>query len=840
MPLQTHCRPRMGAANSTSRPHSNQSTPLLPNECLLLVLRQCDGSTLKNARLASKTLARLSEPLLWRTLRLIPNTDCLACIGDVLRRSSIACHVQNVIYDASWEYLIDDFRIKSDKIAIDEKASAVSGGNVPSIKVLRQAILAQIKAGEDGAAEVAYLTKFLRNLSNLHELTVKESFTTFEALDCMPHYYQKVCKDAGVPNSELRLSGGLGPADTGHSHTRNMLLAAYSIDRDFDIVDLRSVSWHTFFRMPIDAKQPPTHDFRIRKEMFRKIKQLDLSFRGSPSRDFETNLKPLRDLLKSCDSLESLYLSFTNLINRRYSTDNRSFSYLSPLISDSRLKPLMPQLREMYLNSVFCTEHDLVHFLANHASTLRHVSLSNISLLKNDLSDNRGCWVQVIKFMKALLSLNTVYFSGWLSNGGRQIWHVSEDAADDDRLRPAVIRYLTNKNIQDCPLDHVAIRADHEDLEKPRSGWHEGDWTWTMTYASYKSRGEQTHSGAQLFSKNVAIDADDWAIANPHLWKNPYKKTYPSYLEPYPSKKTSPNSSSWSWSDYGPATTWPADSKKGKQKAVAANSTTTMWGDWSTHHHDDAFFFDAPPTWDAPPPVQAAHSSSSGNESPHSASSQGSESNEASSFANVDPGYQEDEEIVVDFSAEPPAAPTDVDASWINAPLVTNEPKTCWNDWGAADWAPSSISKGSTATSTNGVAKLDKDTVHSTNSYTYAHSWDWAPPSNSVKAPDNWPKKQAVGTSSSHHNYTQHQIQQYSQVKADQLAFKNAMEEAQLKAQQSLQHQIQQNALHHEKQKAPKSSPPAFGSGPMFGYQFTQGSGSEMKASAFTEVFDGN
>ena len=649
----------MGSSNSTAA----GSTPLLPRECLLLILRQCEGSTLKNARLASKSFASIAEPLLWRNLRLVPNADCISSVNQLIRQSRIAYHVQNVIYDAAWEYLIDDFRIKCEKPEIRDRPCSTPGkGHLSCGKILKQAVENQIRAGEDGTIELAYLNKVLKVLPNLREITVKESFSTYESSSCMPHYYQQVSKESGLPLSDIRTAGAFAPVDTNHSHTRNFIHAAFSTERDFDAIDLRAISWHTFFRSSIDASQPQVHDFRIRKELFSKVKQLDLSFRGHPSRDYEVNLKPLRELLKSCEKLENLYLSFTNIINnRRYTNDNRSFSYIAGLLGDHRsVRPLIPRLRDLFLSSVFCTQQDLIHFLAIHAATLRHVSLSNVSLLRNETKDARGCWVQVFKGMKSLLHLESVYFSGWLSNGGRQVWHVSEDASDNSRLRPAVIKFITDSSVKDCPLDHVAIAGDHEDVEKPPSGWAEGDWTWTMTYTSSKTRGEQTHSGSELFTKDVPLDSDDWAIANPHFWKSPYKHSYPSCPEPYPSKKTSPNSSTWSWTDHDSIASWPAPIKKGKQKVPSTSSSA--W-DWTQPPSAiDPFYFGvASESWDAPPGIESQQStdlSKVGDTSPQSSSSSHeSVSQGTSSSPNAESLFPED--VIVDFPdfGTPPPPP---------------------------------------------------------------------------------------------------------------------------------------------------------------------------------------
>jgi hypothetical protein len=557
----------MGSSHSSVDGSATGRVPELPNECLLLILQHCPGSTLKNARCASKTFARLAEPLLWRDLRLVPNLDALGSIKQLVKHSNIACYVQNLIYDTSWEHVIEEFRSKAEKPALKEKNSPTHGKEKYSCsKVLLHAVRNRIKSGEDAAAEVACLTPFLLALPNLRELTIKESITNFEPSTNMPFFYRRVCRDAAILPSEIKGSSVVAPLGSNASHTRNFLLAAYSTGHKYEYINLEAVSWHTFFRPPLDVNQgTQTLDFKVRQILFSGLKQLDISFKGSPSRDAESNLVPLRDLLKSCERLEGLSLSFSSLVNRRYANDHRSFSFLAPLLWPCHSnRPLLPRLKDLFLNSLFCTPKDLMQLLVMHSSTLKHVSLSDVSLLRNELSDSRGCWVQVIKDMKTLLKLQTVYFSGWLSNGGRQVWNVSQDAAESDRLRPRVIRYLLDDTVRVCPLDHVAIRPDAEDVEKPKHGWPEGDWTWTMISTSTRSR-DQTLSGSQMFSKNVPLNSDGWALANPHFWKTPYQKTPKEYKpkgyyknHPFAkgSKKFTATTLSDPWSDLGTSTSW--------------------------------------------------------------------------------------------------------------------------------------------------------------------------------------------------------------------------------------------------------------------------------------------
>jgi hypothetical protein len=615
---------QMGSSHSCAYSSPTGRVPELPNECLLLILQHCPGTTLKNARCASKTFASLAEPLLWRDLRLVPNLDALGSIKQLVKHSNIACYVQNLIYDTSWEHVIDEFRSKAEKPNLRAKNSPAPGKERYSCsKVLLHAVRNRIKSGEDAAAEVACLTPLLLALPNLRELTIKESITNFEPTANMPFFYRRVCRDAALLPSEIKGSAAVTPLGSNASHTRNFLLAAYSTGHKYHYIDLEAVSWHTFFRPPLDVNQgTQTLDFKVRQILFSGLKQLDISFKGSPSRDAESNLVPLRDLLKSCERLEGLSLSFSSLVNRRYANDHRSFSFLAPLLWSSHdNRPLLPRLKDLFLSSLFCTPKDLVQLLVMHSSTLKHVSLSDISLLRNELSDSRGCWVQVMKDMKTLLRLQTVYFSGWLSNGGRQVWNVSQDAAESDRLRPRVIRYLLDDNVQVCPLDHVAVRPDAEDVEKPVHGWSEGDWTWTMISASTRTR-DQTLSGSQMFSKTVPLDSDGWALANPHFWKTPYQKTPKAYkisTVPKGSKKSSSNLSD-PWSDWGASSSWmDVDWSVAKEWTVSKGSQSS--DQWDVVDVGDSNSFGFPPVpLPGTPSISQSSASSAGSSNGNSPS----------------------------------------------------------------------------------------------------------------------------------------------------------------------------------------------------------------------------
>lgn len=255
---------------------------------------------------------------------------------------------------------------------------------------------------------------------------------------------------------------------------------------------------------------------------------------------------------------------FSEPARRRGPHDHHSNSVLGLILGrGSSIKPLLPSLKALYLLHMSIPQQDLARFLSMHTSSLRLLCLGGIILTqRHNTQDGKACWVEFIKFLKSNLTLSSVEFVGWLSNGGRQKWFVTHNPAGSHRLRASVRRYIVDPGDRVCPLDCVAIQPGQEDVSKPPPGADEirGDWTWTMTYPLHKQRHlpEQLFSGDDLFrtatppaKTSVCSKKSRASTGTPFSTAS---SSWPSSCNQPPQKKL--KSSHWPVDVQSPASTW--------------------------------------------------------------------------------------------------------------------------------------------------------------------------------------------------------------------------------------------------------------------------------------------
>ncbi|RMZ83146.1 hypothetical protein DV738_g1385, partial [Chaetothyriales sp. CBS 135597] len=574
-----------------------RSLPLLPIECLLLITHYSEPGTLQNFRLASRAFQRLADPVLWRTVRLVPNIDCLESFLDLIKTSSIAPHIQTLVYDTSWQTLVDEIKFKSEAYP-----SSPNGGI--DRPLLARCIDGDVRSAEGSAVEMCLLTRIFDALPRVSSLqSIMPIVPRRDHQRSSPPYYRAICNKAGLRLPDpvaLRLPIFLISV----SHVRSLLLAAYASSAKIDSLELIDLSWSSFFQEPNAIIQPPYSrlgDFRYRQHIFKSLKFLHVTFRNQPSRDPDLHLRSLREVLKGCVNLVCLRIRFNDHVEKKYAPNYRMFSYLAPFVEGQSMRPLMPKLSELHIDSCLCTQSELLHFLMIHSSTLRVLGLSNISLLQPDGGDTRGCWVHVIHSLKHALRLNKITFREWLSNGGRQRWFVSQDnPVDPSRLRPQIEKFVTRQsNFIPQILTAVALRPGQDDVPTPSEGVEvEGDWTWTMTYGlkSRYERRDTLYSGNDLFSKDVALKkAVSDSLPEWSDWLSP-KLAHPCPALQSASKTKSPVSTSyshWSHSNLGP----PLHAKKmpSSQKQPAQPPLSSNWGAFGSSSSVDNAWTGTPP-----------------------------------------------------------------------------------------------------------------------------------------------------------------------------------------------------------------------------------------------------
>lgn len=462
---------------------SFQPPPELPNEILLLVIQRCPRVTLKNVRLASKNLAQMAEPYLWREVVFVPNDSCILGFSKALRRSKVTRHVTKLVYDARFAQFFSHLKSYPPEPGL--------GGHEED-KGRIEALLDRVSQGrflphEDMALEVAMLSKVLRLLPNVRQIRVRDyEEVPNAAITKIPYFYRKLCRLSKVNPDKVDFTTMMGTG--GRSFTKSIMTAVFSAGLRLQSLKSKNLDARALFGIAPMKSSAAYQQLCIFQSVLDNLRVLDLSFRNATLMTTANHIDCLQTVLKSGRKLKTLTLRLTDYTTTRYQyPDDDLSSELSTLLESPTgswvAQPLLPRLENLKIDACICHSEDLIHFLKIHAATLRRLEMSNITLLGGE--DRRECWVQLIKYFKSHLNLSHVSFNGWLTNGGRQHWFVAKDNVSEDRLKAKVERYIVDKRIPLCPLEPLAIQAYQSDVGKPANGkeW-EGDITWTMIYAS--------------------------------------------------------------------------------------------------------------------------------------------------------------------------------------------------------------------------------------------------------------------------------------------------------------------------------------------------------------------
>lgn len=464
---------------------TNNRLPELPNEILLNIIQQCPRATLKNVRLASKTLAQMADPYLWRKVVLVPNEHCILGFVKALKRSKVTRLITKLAYDArlcSFFLHIKQYR------QIPPCPPQSEEEKVRAEVMLDRTAQGRFQPYEDMAIEVAMLSKALKLLPNLREIRVREyEDRNNTAFNKVPYFYQHICRDLKINPDDVNFKVMTG-GSSGRSYTKGILTAAYATSSRLQTFKMTSVDGRALFGVVPMKSSAAQQQLRIFQAMMEDLRFLDLSFRNDTLMTTANHIEAAQALLKSAQKVKTLRLRLTDCsVTRSQYADDELLSDLSGLVETPTgswiSRPLLPRLEALTIDACICHDEDLLHFLKIHATTLRRLELANITLLGGD--DRRECWVKLIKAIKRDLKLTSISFSGWFSNGGRQQWFVAKDSVCASRLKARVERYVVDNQIQECPLEPIAIKSNQGDVGKPADGEeYEGDMTWAMVYSS--------------------------------------------------------------------------------------------------------------------------------------------------------------------------------------------------------------------------------------------------------------------------------------------------------------------------------------------------------------------
>ncbi|KAI1623532.1 hypothetical protein EDD37DRAFT_426951 [Exophiala viscosa] len=472
-------------ASLTTMPNRGY-TPDLPNEIVVLIIQKCPRATLKNVRLASRSLAQLADPYLWRKIVLVPNDQCILGFVKAMKRSKVARHVTKLTYDARFGSFFHSIK----NITPDPALSYTKAEKAQGERLLERAAQGRFQPYEDMSVEVAILIKALRMLPNLREIRVWDYEDTLEMRGDssqlkVPFFYHKMCQLVKIDPKVVNFCTMAG--SSGRSYTKGVLTAAFSAGNRLHTFKTSNVDGRALFGVVPMKPAVALQQLGIYHEVMENLQSLELAFRNDTLVTTANHIQALQSLLRSAKKLKHLRIRLTDCSVSRYQySDDELMSDLVGLLETPTggwvSRSLLPRLETLIIDACICHDEDLMQFLKIHSSTLRRLELSNITLLGGE--DRRECWVKLIKHFKTDLKLALISFSGWFSNGGRQQWFVAKDSIGDNRLKARVEKYVVDKCICECPLEHIAIKANQSDVEKPGNGEeYEGDLTWTMVYS---------------------------------------------------------------------------------------------------------------------------------------------------------------------------------------------------------------------------------------------------------------------------------------------------------------------------------------------------------------------
>lgn len=365
-------------------------------------------------------------------------------------------------------------------------------------------------ANEVGVHRWATLTQVLEHLPQLYHLRIIPDTSTIRSSNSLrriPRFYRTIfCgyEDWDTPVNYPSIPQA--PVGAVQQCITQAVEAAHSAKAKVSELSLSLISWHSLFQYSPLGRAMPLSITAGWSSMLPRLRTLQISFKDGVMRNAASDLKPLRQLLKLCISLDKLHIGFlAGTTKNRLVSDSKPSSCLRHLCSTgSASQSLNPNLRALYLQNIATTQSDLERYLADHAATLRHIRLEGVHLVRPYSEDPRGCWVAVFDYLRGTLRLMTIRFNGWLTNGGRQRWYISQNAASSHRIRPSVIAYIERRsNIN--PLDDVRIKSGENDVNSTHI---EGDWTWAMVYTEKRTTAACPFlSGYHFFSKNPQQDS---------------------------------------------------------------------------------------------------------------------------------------------------------------------------------------------------------------------------------------------------------------------------------------------------------------------------------------------
>ena len=461
---------------------SSSSIIDLPCELLDRILEYAPPSSLPHLRASCKTLKKLVDPLLWKTIRLYPHMECLRKVLALSTHPPVRQHVRQFVYDLRFASVVDLIAkriqsVYSIRVNAEEKAA--------SLGRLREASSGTLIPGRDDDIELLFLQDILRNLSSLENIYVLENSSDITDedylinIDDIPPYYQRLRKSTcgALPDTDLEPGEYSFRGQT--RSAKRVLLAAYSIEGRVKGFHVGSAQWDYLTSFERDGKH-----LRLLSSFLGGLKSLtlDATFAGDMPRELlMANLGIVLNFAASLEALELRFGAFTaDEPDYSDSEDEDEDEHNSDFVSSPL--SIMERgnsdgaagwgvgLKKLSLLDLDCSPSHLITVLERCAPTLRELSLEQFNLLPESgykmrtATDPKPCLVKLFKEIRSILNLDKISLSGAFGNRGFQDWVLYPDdfCSNPSELLARTQRWILGAD--DCPLEGQAILEGNKDV----------------------------------------------------------------------------------------------------------------------------------------------------------------------------------------------------------------------------------------------------------------------------------------------------------------------------------------------------------------------------------------
>ena len=480
----------------------------LPNEVLQLIWRHCDTETLKNVRLGCSTWAnQMVGPFLFTKITLIPHLYFTDRFIDAFRPSPLRNHIKTISIELCC--LEAMYNLADNSCCGPRRVSYNTTHRASSTSLYSMDELNEIYTEPRGMhlinLETAALTGALSILPCLTDVHANFDFR-HQSICKRPPALRALIQNLGLDSKWIETSDDELSSERYTAHWP--VISALSVGaskikvlriEEFDPYRIVSGDCVVTLQSLAKTHNKLSHPALLFAAMANKLKHLELQLNDCHDDGYaEVTANTTVQLLGMVTKLQSLRLHCHSEMScipggqpwMRGSTRTIASACkpLLPFFQQARLKSIKPafeQLRTLWLQNTAANWREYLDFFVQDCPQLENLTIKNCMLLKMDQANAAfPCWISLLHDLKASLNLVNIDFQGFLTNTGKQHWHISDKASTSDGdVKSKMIKWFLSKDFStyQCPLRACEIKVGGTDLIGKESDLRAAtDKTWSM------------------------------------------------------------------------------------------------------------------------------------------------------------------------------------------------------------------------------------------------------------------------------------------------------------------------------------------------------------------------